>query len=73
LLCARLRVRAGLLHQLFLGLLSTVATYEINNRILEFPLNREVDSEEEVNEWLEAFDQVGKALALIADVRCLIR
>ncbi len=35
-----------------------MATYEINNRILEFPLNREVDSEEEVNEWLEAFDQV---------------
>jgi pyruvate dehydrogenase E1 component len=35
-----------------------VATYEINSRILEFPLNREVDSEEEVGEWLEAFDQV---------------
>jgi pyruvate dehydrogenase E1 component len=35
-----------------------VATYEINSRILEFPLNREVDSEEEVGEWLEAFDQI---------------
>ncbi len=36
----------------------TVATYEINNRILEFPSNPEVDSEEEVGEWLEAFEQV---------------
>ncbi len=35
-----------------------MATHEINNRILEFPLNREVDSEEEVGEWLEAFDQI---------------
>ena len=35
-----------------------MATYEINNRILEFPLNREADSEEEVDEWLEAFEQV---------------
>ncbi len=35
-----------------------MATYEINSRILEFPLNREIDSEEEVGEWLEAFDQV---------------
>ena len=35
-----------------------MATYEVNSRILEFPLNREIDSEEEVGEWLEAFDQV---------------
>ena len=35
-----------------------MATYEINNRILEFPLKQEADSEEEVNEWLEAFAQV---------------
>jgi pyruvate dehydrogenase E1 component len=35
-----------------------VATYEVNSRILEFPLNREIESEEEVGEWLEAFDQL---------------
>ncbi|HZL68340.1 MAG TPA: hypothetical protein VFC29_25500, partial [Candidatus Limnocylindrales bacterium] len=35
-----------------------VATQEVNNRVLEFPLKPEVDSEEEVAEWLEAFDQV---------------
>ncbi len=35
-----------------------MATYEINNRILEFPSNREVDSAEEIGEWLEAFAQV---------------
>src|ERR1017187_10892091 len=35
-----------------------VATQEVNNRILEFPLQPEADTEEEVPEWLEAFDQV---------------
>jgi pyruvate dehydrogenase E1 component len=35
-----------------------VATQEVNNRVLEFPLQPEADSEEEVAEWLEAFDQV---------------
>ena len=35
-----------------------MATYEINNRLLEFPAKPEMDSEEEVAEWLEAFDQV---------------
>ncbi len=35
-----------------------VATQEINNQVLEFPLKPEADSEEEVAEWLEAFDQV---------------
>jgi pyruvate dehydrogenase E1 component len=35
-----------------------VATQEISNRVLEFPLKPEADSEEEVAEWLEAFDQV---------------
>jgi pyruvate dehydrogenase E1 component len=35
-----------------------VATVEIQNRILEFPASAEIDSEEEVAEWLEAFDQV---------------
>src|SRR5271157_5866481 len=36
----------------------TMATYEINNRILKFPAKAEMDSEEEVAEWIEAFDQV---------------
>ena len=35
-----------------------MATQEVNNRILEFPMQPEVDSEEEVAEWLEAFNQV---------------
>ena len=35
-----------------------MATVEIQNRILEFPASAEIDSEEEVAEWLEAFDQV---------------
>ncbi len=35
-----------------------MATQEINNQVLEFPLKPEADSEEEVAEWLEAFDQV---------------
>ncbi len=35
-----------------------MATQEVNNRILEFPLQPEADTEEEVAEWLEAFDQV---------------
>ena len=35
-----------------------VATYEVNSRVLEFPFNREMDSEEEVAEWLEAFDEI---------------
>ena len=35
-----------------------MATVEIHNRILEFPPSAEIDSEEEVAEWLEAFDQV---------------
>jgi pyruvate dehydrogenase E1 component len=34
-----------------------VATQEIH-QVLEFPSNPEIDSEEEVAEWLEAFDQV---------------
>jgi pyruvate dehydrogenase E1 component len=38
-----------------------VATAEIQNRILEFPATAEIDSEEEVAEWLEAFDQVVEA------------
>jgi len=38
-----------------------VATVEIQNRILEFPASAEIDSEEEVAEWLEAFDQVVEA------------
>src|ERR1017187_7088441 len=37
---------------------ANVATQEVNNRILEFPLQPEADTEEEVAEWLEAFDQV---------------
>src|SRR5271157_5939894 len=36
----------------------TMATYEINNRILEFPAKPEMDAEEEVAEWIEAFEQV---------------
>jgi len=35
-----------------------VATQEITNRILAFPSNPQLDSEEEVAEWIEAFDQV---------------
>jgi pyruvate dehydrogenase E1 component len=35
----------------------TVATKEIH-QVLAFPSNPEIDSEEEVTEWLEAFDQV---------------
>src|SRR5271165_2849994 len=35
-----------------------MATYEIPKRILEFPTSAEVDSEEEIAEWLEAFDEV---------------
>ena len=35
-----------------------MATQEVDNRVLEFPLQPEADSEEEVAEWLEAFDQV---------------
>ena len=35
-----------------------VATQEVNNRILEFPSQPEADTEEEVAEWLQAFDQV---------------
>ena len=38
-----------------------MATVEIQNRILEFPASAEIDSEEEVAEWLEAFDQVVEA------------
>ncbi len=35
-----------------------MATYEVSNRVIEFPINREIDSEEEMAEWLEAFDQI---------------
>ncbi len=35
-----------------------MATQEINNRVLEFPLKPEADAEQEVAEWLEAFNQV---------------
>src|SRR5271169_6143298 len=35
-----------------------MATQEINTRILEFPGKPEVDSDEEVAEWIEAFNQV---------------
>jgi len=35
-----------------------LATYEIDKRIIEFPVTAEVDSDEEVSEWLEAFDEV---------------
>jgi len=35
-----------------------VATQEISSRLLEFPSSPEIDSEEEITEWLEAFDQV---------------
>ncbi len=35
-----------------------MATVEVQNRVLEFPASPEIDSEEEVAEWLEAFDQV---------------
>jgi pyruvate dehydrogenase E1 component len=35
-----------------------VATQEINNRVLEFPLKPETDAEQEVAEWVEAFNQV---------------
>jgi pyruvate dehydrogenase E1 component len=35
-----------------------MATQEINNSILEFPGKPEVESDEEVAEWIEAFDQV---------------
>ena len=35
-----------------------MATQEIKTRILEFPAKPEMDSHEEVAEWIEAFDQV---------------
>ena len=35
-----------------------MATYEVKKRIIEFPARPEMDTEEEVAEWLEAFDQV---------------
>ena len=35
-----------------------MATKEIQNRILAFPSTPEIDSEEEIAEWLEAFDQI---------------
>src|SRR5271169_2994579 len=35
-----------------------MATQEINTRIIEFPVKPEADHEEEVAEWLEAFDQI---------------
>ncbi len=35
-----------------------MATQELPTRVLEFPLSPEMDSEEEIAEWLEAFDQV---------------
>ncbi len=38
-----------------------MATVEVQNRILNFPASPEIDSEEEVAEWLEAFDQLVEA------------
>jgi len=35
-----------------------VATQELSPRVLEFPSNPEIDSEEEVSEWLQAFDEL---------------
>jgi len=35
-----------------------VATQEIHTQLLEFPSNPEIDSEEEIAEWLEAFDEI---------------
>jgi pyruvate dehydrogenase E1 component len=35
-----------------------VATKEVQTPVLEFPTSPEIDSEEEVAEWLEAFDEV---------------
>ncbi len=35
-----------------------MATQEINTRVLEFPASAEIDSEEELAEWLAAFDEV---------------
>src|SRR5579864_8794539 len=35
-----------------------MATQEIQRTVLEFPSKPEIDSEEEITEWLEAFDQV---------------
>ena len=35
-----------------------MATYEINNRVLEFPAKPAVDSEEEIAEWIEALNEV---------------
>ena len=35
-----------------------MATQELAPRVLEFPSNPEIDSEEEIAEWLQAFDEV---------------
>ena len=35
-----------------------MATQELSPRVLEFPSNPELDSEEEVAEWLQAFDEL---------------
>ncbi len=35
-----------------------MATKEIHNPVLEFPSSREIDTEEETAEWLEAFEQI---------------
>jgi len=35
-----------------------MATQEINTRVLQFPAKPEMDSDEEIAEWIEAFDQV---------------
>ena len=35
-----------------------MATHELTSRILEFPASPEMDTEEEIAEWLEAFNQV---------------
>jgi len=35
-----------------------VATQELSPRVLEFPSNPEIDSEEEIAEWLQAFDEL---------------
>ncbi len=57
--CAAVGHRAQNLHSYFLrfSIEGTVATQEVH-QVLEFPSTPEIDTEEEVAEWLEAFDQI---------------
>ncbi len=50
-----------------------MATYEVDGRVLEFPSSPEMDSEEEIAEWLEAFDEVVDEEGGIADANCWMR